>query len=244
MHTLLAAASDSPFGASLWVSIASACIAAAALAVALTNELRDRPRVTVEARSAVRGGEPQISAWVANLGRQPITVGPLGLTWDLDPPIDGLPACGEIALENPFERHSLAPGTSLARDWPIPAGLPVHQRTPMRVVVYVGNERAYSEPKAYLASIARALPELQTSLGVSDTPLETPRGRRLVASWKLWRPRHLRTRPVDGDEDPTAVRQQRSEWLAQLPAMPIWTRPQPGTGAWMQPRGEREADQS
>jgi hypothetical protein len=79
--------------------------------------------------------------------------------------------------------------------------------------------------------------DLDTPMCVAHQHRRVSRAARAGSSRQ--QPRDLTLMP-DRDQDPTVVRQHRSELLA----MPIWTRPQPRTGAWMQPTGEHEADQS
>jgi hypothetical protein len=224
--------------ASFWISVAGACIAALALGLTLWRDYNDRPRLFVGIRGRAGGISPEVRAHVANIGRRPATVGPLTLLWDLSVGHGDLPPRGEIALEEPEERHVLEPGQAYSITWPIPSSLPVHEGTPWRAAVYVtGGKRVLSEPLTVLARAIRAYPHMKALLDVPDTPLERPlRCRRLVSRWKVWRPRHLRTEATDPMADMAPGHESfREEWLAAMPRTPDWSRPAPGRGTWFRP---------
>ncbi|MDX6698437.1 MAG: hypothetical protein QOE65_1834 [Solirubrobacteraceae bacterium] len=220
--------------APLWVSVASACFAGVAVAVTVWRELNDRSRISVSSSAGVDRRGPHIEVLVVNRGRQPVTIGPVTLLWDLDGELESLPLSGEIALGDPTEQRVLAAGASVSELWPIPRALPLHEKTPVRAAAYMGETPVYSPARPLFASLIRLAPKTKAVLGLHDEALDKSlSSRRIVARWKIWRPRHLRvTATVDRETD--RQRAALNDFGASLPKG-LWGRPRPGRGTWTRP---------
>lgn len=204
--------------ASVALSIVSILIALAALAVTVWRERRDRFRIDVQLRGSVRDDRPAARIELSNTGRRPVMVGPVSVMWSLEKAYGDLPPEVEIALEDPIVRHEMPPGSSKVLFWPVPMTLKIHESTPMRAVAYVGGRPAYSEPRAVVGRLLHVFPSLASRMAVGTEELAPPlRGKRLVARWKVWQPRHLRQQIVDVERRSAAGTSGTSPLLEQLP---------------------------
>ena len=190
VHRMLVGASNAP----LIVSVVSAFFAGAALALTLRREILDRPNLYLTGDPTTRpDGNGRLVFLVENRGRQAITVGGIGLAWDVDSPPPGSDPSGQLIVNNPWDRTRLEP-FGHTRVWWEPMTAPAHIDMLLRPFVEAGGRRVYGVPQAFghLLTVVGWTP--RSPLNPTHTVnLDRPLNAKPVEpKWKVWTPRHLR----------------------------------------------------
>jgi hypothetical protein len=178
----------------LAIAIVGAVTGLLSLVLMMRREWLDRPRLHIGADVMTRpDGSGELVFTVENRGRQPVTVGAIGLEWDVMGEMPAGSASGRYVVKNPWERTLIPPGGSTQVTWPVagPSDLPVD--TPLRPFVEAGPRTIYGR----LGVLFRILHEMawRPVVPISEEQLR-PRvltAKPVVPRWKLWRPGELRT---------------------------------------------------
>jgi hypothetical protein len=140
---------------------------------------------------------------VENRGRQPVTIGAIGIAWDVEGDLPTDMKVGKAVVNNPWDRTLIPPGGSTQVHWPaaLQAGLPID--IPLRPFAGRGTRTVYGR----LNALFRILYEMDWR---PDPPIPAeqlrPRdliAKPLVAKWQLWQPSDLRSA-------------QRAAWPAEI----------------------------
>jgi hypothetical protein len=204
------------------VSIISLVIAAVALTLTLRREVLDRPQLVVMADPMVTpGGPAEIVFTVENRGRQPTTVGEIGMAWDVQGE-DEMPEGrrqGELLANDPWSRADIGPGQHHQIRWTA-SSLHVPLDTPMRPFASHGGRRTWGKLNVPL--------RLLDLMGwqPSPAPSEELRRRRekplvalpVVSPWRMWKPKDLRRPAPVPAPFPDLTREEVTRRVAQAAA--------------------------
>jgi len=172
--------------------------ASISLVVVLRREWFDRPRLYVQVQHTAHpdGTHQEFLVNVENRGRQPATLGSFGVCWDLTPDVGAEPK-GEIIINDPWERTRIEPGDPVRRTFR-PDGGHIHFPfdAPARFFVEFNGSRRVYQAKPVVIYRSMELfgwvppKDIAPSLAEDNTHVLT---RPVVARWKFWRDRQLRT---------------------------------------------------
>lgn len=132
----------------LTLAIVANVVGLAGLILTLRREWLDRPSLSVSANPVTYpNGTAQIILIVENKGRQPVTVGSVGLEWDCDLGALPGPAQGEMDFNDPWSRERIETAGATQVVWNVSGRLPTHIDTPMRPYAdRTGGRRIRSKP--------------------------------------------------------------------------------------------------
>jgi hypothetical protein len=177
------------------IAIVGAVTGILGLLLNLRREWLDRPRLAVQVDPlANTDGTGSLKAIIENRGRQPVTVGRVGLEWKVEGPVPHRPE-GEVLFNDPWSRTLVPPGGNLVVQWDVPAKPYTHLDCPLRGFARYGDKMARSAPVVYY----RILEQMGWRSDATVDPalieqLPSPlKSRRVESWWRWWRPKHLRS---------------------------------------------------
>jgi hypothetical protein len=199
----------------LVISIISLVFAAIAIWLTVRREVLDRPQLHVSANLGTNAqtGFGGIVFIVENRGRRPVTIGIIGLYWNVVGDIPESDRERDLNTTDPLQRIDLGPGQHYQHRWEaVPQGIPLD--TPLRPYVEHSGGTSWGKLKAYFRLLEltgwRPQPPISEELKRHREPplIAVP----VEPGWKLWKEKELRTRtPIQIDMTRDEVDRRRRE---------------------------------
>jgi hypothetical protein len=136
----------------LALAVVGALTGLTSLALTATREWRDRPRLHISADPTTSpDGSGGLTFIIENRGRQPVTVGSVGLAWNVDGDLPPNEASGRIGVNNPWDRTLIPPGGSTQIYYtartpiPVPAGFQASGEGQLRSTIVACDDLQLTE---------------------------------------------------------------------------------------------------